>query len=102
MSLQVHPELTDLAALTRRVVKRLQRTTQQHRFTLRTSQEHLVVALDPGRIEQVLTNLMGNAIKYSPQGGPIEVAIWEEARTAEVVLSVRDEGIGSPSLLVNR
>ena len=87
----------DLATLTRRVVKRLQRTTRQHRLSLRTSQEHLVVSLDPRRMEQVLTNLVGNAIKYSPQGGPIEVAVWAEPQTAEVVLSTRDEGIGIPA-----
>ena len=95
--LELHPEATDLVALARRVVKRLQRTTQQHQLSLRSSQEHLVVTLDPGRMEQVLTNLVGNAIKYSPQGGPIEVAVWAEPQIAEVVLSTRDEGIGIPA-----
>ena len=95
--LALHPEATDLVALARQVIKRLQRTTQQHRLSLRCSQEHLVVTLDPGRMKQVLTNLVGNAIKYSPQGGPIEVAVWAEPQTAEVILSTRDEGIGIPA-----
>ena len=94
--LALYPEATDLVALTRQVVKRLQRTTKQHRLSLHSSQEHLVVTLDPGRMEQVLTNLVGNAIKYSPQGGPIEVTIWAEPQAGEVVLSLRDEGIGIP------
>jgi signal transduction histidine kinase len=68
--LQVSPEPVDLVALSRRVIKRLQRTTQRHRLSLDTSQEHLILALDPGRIEQVLTNLLSNAIKYSPRAGP--------------------------------
>ena len=95
--LELHAEPSDLVALARRVIKRLQRTTQQHRLSLHSSQEHLVLTLDPGRMEQVLMNLVGNAIKYSPQGGPIEVAVWTEPQTAEVVLSVRDEGIGIPT-----
>ncbi len=95
--LDLHPEPTDLVALARYVVKRLQRTTEQHRLALRTSLEHLVVPLDRGRIEQVLSNLLGNAIKYSPQGGPIEVAVWQEREMGEAVLSVRDQGIGIPA-----
>lgn len=95
--LDLHPEPTDLVALTRYVVKRHQRTTEQHRLALRTSLEHLVVPLDPGRIEQVLSNLLGNAIKYSPQGGPIEVAVWQDREMGEAVLSVRDLGIGIPA-----
>jgi PAS domain S-box-containing protein len=95
--LEIHPEPTDLVALSRRVTRSLQRTTQQQRLSLHTSQDSLVVALDPGRIEQVLTNLISNAIKYSPQGGPIEVSVWAEHETGEIVLSVRDEGIGIPA-----
>jgi PAS domain S-box-containing protein len=92
--LELYPEPTDLVALARRVVKRLQTTTEQHRLSLCTSLEYLVVCADARRIEQVLTNLISNAIKYSPAGGPIEVAVWEESGTREAVLSVRDCGIG--------
>jgi signal transduction histidine kinase len=95
--LELYPEPTDLVALARRVVKRLQTTTQQHRLSLCTALEYLVVSVDPRRIEQVLTNLISNAIKYSPAGGPIEVAVWEEGGTSEAVLSVRDWGIGIPT-----
>ena len=58
---------------------------------------NLVVPLDPGRIEQVLSNLLGNAIKYSPQGGPVEVAVWQDREMGEAILSVRDQGIGIPA-----
>ncbi len=95
--LELHPEPTDLVALARRVVKRLQTTTEQHRLSLCTSLEYLVVCVDPRRIEQVLINLINNAIKYSPAGGPIEIAIWEKSGTSEVVLSVHDCGIGIPA-----
>ncbi len=47
---------------------------------------------DAGRLRQVLLNLMDNAIKYSPPGTAVEVAVREEA--GEVCLEVRDQGPG--------
>jgi signal transduction histidine kinase len=44
------------------------------------------------RIEQVLGNLVNNAIKYSPDGGTVTIALT--TRSNQVVVSVRDEGIG--------
>lgn len=53
---------------------------------------------DAGRIEQVLTNILTNAVKYTPPGGHIRVAL--RADGADAVLSVEDSGFGiSPSLL---
>jgi PAS domain S-box-containing protein len=85
---------TDLIALTRRIVTHLQQTTTRHQLEVRTTLDALVADIDPGRIEQVLTNLVDNAIKYSPQGGPITITLWEEVATHEVRISVRDSGIG--------
>ena len=50
--------------------------------------------VDPLRVEQVFTNLLDNAIKYSPEGGQIDVQLIEEDGTAR--LAVRDRGIGVP------
>jgi len=91
-----HREPTDLVALARRVVARLQMTTERHHLSLLTSLEYLVADVDPRRIEQVLSNLVGNAIKYSPAGGTIEVTIREEAETKTARLSIHDSGIGIP------
>jgi signal transduction histidine kinase len=52
--------------------------------------------MDRERIEQVLMNLIGNAIKYSPQGGKIAIRIWDAGEQA-VGISVQDEGIGIPA-----
>jgi PAS domain S-box-containing protein len=52
------------------------------------------VAGDPGRTRQVLTNLLDNAIKYSPQGGHIELSV--EADDGHARFAVRDEGLGIP------
>ena len=52
------------------------------------------VAVDAGQLRQVLANLVDNAIKYSPDGGPVEVTI--EPAGGNVRLAVRDEGLGIP------
>ncbi len=53
-----------------------------------------VVTADPGRIEQVLTNLLDNALKYSPHDGAVRVRLWVAG--GEALFSVSDEGIGIP------
>lgn len=88
---------TNLVELTQRVVKRLQMTTEQHAISLQIPLQHLVAEVDAGRIEQVLGNLIGNAIKYSPKGGPVEVIIRGEAGSNLALLSIRDYGIGIPA-----
>jgi PAS domain S-box-containing protein len=95
--LALHVDPTDLVALTSRVVTRLQMTTQRHTLSLATSVEHLVAQVDPRRMEQVLSNLIGNAIKYSPEGGSIEVTIREDEQAHEALLCVSDHGIGIPA-----
>jgi PAS domain S-box-containing protein len=52
------------------------------------------VSADPGQLRQVLSNLIDNAIKYSPKGGVVEVALRSEDHN--VRFSVRDEGLGIP------
>ncbi len=52
------------------------------------------VAADPGQLRQVLTNLVDNAIKYSPDGGRVELALAPNGRRMR--FSVRDRGLGIP------
>src|SRR6266571_6925834 len=86
----------NMVPFAQRVATLLQQTTTQHRLEVRTTQPELLADIDPGRIEQVLTNLIGNAIKYSPQGGPVTITIWEETAARIVGISVQDRGIGIP------
>ena len=53
------------------------------------------VLADPERVQQVVTNLVHNAIKFTPQGGKVSVSA--EQVQDEVVISVRDTGVGIPS-----
>ncbi len=96
-NLELHLEPTDMVALLHRVVTRLQVTTEQHALSILTSLEHLVVQVDPQRVEQVLNNLINNAIKYSPEGGCIEITIHHESESHMALISICDHGIGIPT-----
>src|SRR5205085_12343734 len=50
--------------------------------------------VDESRVEQLLNNLVGKAVKYSPTGGQVRVALTAGDRTAEI--SISDQGIGIP------
>ena len=81
----------DLAGLVRRVVEQAQLQAPLHQLTL-DAPATLPLIADELRIEQVLQNLLENAIKYSPVGGPIRVVVDRSAGMARVV--VIDRGIG--------
>ncbi|HVH63014.1 MAG TPA: HAMP domain-containing sensor histidine kinase, partial [Candidatus Dormibacteraeota bacterium] len=51
-----------------------------------------IIRADPDRIAQVAANLLGNAVKYSPEGG--EIAITTQLRGDELDVSIRDHGVG--------
>jgi signal transduction histidine kinase len=89
---------TNVIPLIQRVAKELQQTTARHRIEVHTPPSHLVVSLeiDAKRIEQVMTNLISNAIKYSPQGGLISVTLREDPPTQSAQIEVQDTGIGIP------
>jgi signal transduction histidine kinase len=54
-----------------------------------------MLSCDPSRLRQVLLNLVDNAIKYSPDGGAVELALHRTDGGVQFV--VRDEGLGFPS-----
>jgi signal transduction histidine kinase len=83
-------EPTDLNALLQDVASRHQ--TDHHPFVLKAS-AHVVGEYDSLRIGQLLDNLVENAVKYSPDGGAIEIALWQDS---EVHITVSDHGIGIP------
>jgi two-component system sensor histidine kinase VicK len=60
-----------------------------------TAQKKGLVRIDKGRINQVLDNLIGNAIKFSPDGGVITVGLSEQGNA--ICVSVNDQGIGMSS-----
>jgi signal transduction histidine kinase len=84
----------DLVEVTRDVVSQLGNDLGRSGSTLSLTTEARIVGLwDRGRLEQVVTNLLANAVKFG-LGRPIEVVVAAHGATA--LLTVRDHGIGIP------
>ncbi|HXH41638.1 MAG TPA: ATP-binding protein, partial [Thermoanaerobaculia bacterium] len=77
------------------VVHRHHTAVSERRFQLNLPVGHKRVLGDRDRLEQVLGNLMENAVKYSPDGSEILVSV--EDRNDQLVTSVADRGIGIPT-----
>ena len=89
--LELELDEADVAALVRSAVELFEMMSDKHQLTLRGPQS-LMAHVDALRFEQVVMNLLDNAVKYSPKGGAVEVTL---ARTPSTfVLSVRDHGVG--------
>jgi PAS domain S-box-containing protein len=81
-----------LPSLVGRVVERFKTQTARHTFVIEFPDVFPIILGDEDRIEQVMYNLVSNAVKYSPNGGEIRVS--GEARNEEVVVCVEDQGGG--------
>jgi signal transduction histidine kinase len=92
--LQLHLVPTDLSEIVESSIASLQQFASQRQAVLRLAQLGNIpkVEVDRDRIEQVLTNLISNAIKFSPAGG--EVSIELSAENGGVQCSVTDHGCG--------
>jgi CheY-like chemotaxis protein/two-component sensor histidine kinase len=71
---------------------------RKHGFSVSLPTEPIWVEADPGRLEQVVVNLLNNAAKYTDPGGLIRLSVMQAG--TEAVLKVRDNGLGmSPEML---
>lgn len=87
----VRPAPMDLIAVAREVVAQQQMTTNQHRLELDAA-GRIEGVWDRERVAQLLTNLVSNAIKYSPGGGDVRVVV-RPGKDGPIVC-VQDQGIG--------
>ena len=92
-------ELFDFTALTQEICESLQLTTKKHNIKKDLAEKTMLLG-DRERLGQVITNLVNNAIKYSPAGGDIEVTLRNEKE--QVLLTVKDVGIGIPEELKSK
>ncbi|HEX8968595.1 MAG TPA: ATP-binding protein, partial [Chloroflexota bacterium] len=91
-SLVADCEPLDLTGLCHTLAR--QEATRWQRVQL-DAHEPVVAEVDPPRIGQVITNLVENALKYSPPPTPVALSVWRD--DGEARLSVRDQGIGIPA-----
>jgi signal transduction histidine kinase len=94
--LVLSPEPTDLVALIERNLKlnSVLSGTKEIRLSFRHEGQFPPMRLDPVKIEQVLSNLISNAVKYSHLGSQVKIHLERQADQA--LISVRDEGQGIP------
>jgi two-component system, OmpR family, sensor histidine kinase MtrB len=93
--LELRPQQEDARSLVCEVYELFRDLSQAHQLSMNIPDQPVMLYCDALRIEQVLNNLVSNAIKYSPKGGP--VAIMLQDSDGEAVISVTDQGLGIPT-----
>jgi signal transduction histidine kinase/CheY-like chemotaxis protein len=93
-------ERVDLAALVQRCFASLGPALTRHQARLQLAEPSQLMEGDPVRLEQVVSNLLQNAIKYTPAGGRILVAL--DVEDDQLVLRVRDSGVGISEEMLGR
>jgi signal transduction histidine kinase len=96
-ALNLRREALDLGLVCREVADRImpQAMAREVKIRVEASSEPLLAAADPDRIDQVLVNLLDNAIKYSQPGGEVTL-VASDAPGSRIMVQVRDRGIGIP------
>ena len=93
-TLDLKLEDLDVGALVRAVAAEYSTEEGAPRTAVHAPAEEVLVCADRARLERVLHNLIGNAVKYSPRGTPIDVDVQTQEQQA--VITVRDQGVGIP------
>jgi signal transduction histidine kinase len=103
--LALEPTPTDLPVLVTRVADRYRPQADAQTVSLNVSaSEHLpIILLDSGRVEQVLGNVLSNALRYTPEGGQVDIIITSPAKGISILddfdvvqITVHDSGPGIP------
>jgi len=99
--LEVLPASVDLSRLASKVIQDLKGAAIEHQFLLQVTTPRPVAWADADKVEQVLLNLLHNAIKFSPPSSTITVSVADslpagQADREYLLVSVRDQGRGVP------
>ncbi len=92
--LMVQPQKLKLQPLVEKIVDHQRQLTPRHQFVV-DGDLSAEAWCDPVQMEYVFTQLLGNAVKYSPQGGTVRVAMQPQEQALEV--AVEDQGVGVPA-----
>ena len=95
-TVKIKYEIIDLLAVTKRVLVALEPLAQKKNIQLKANIANKLPELqaDEGKIESVITNLVNNAIKFTPEKGQVSINIKE--KNEQIVMSVSDTGMGIP------
>lgn len=85
-------EEVDFCELIRTVYETFKSASEKHKIILTIPEKSEKILIDRNKMIQVLTNLMSNAVKYSPEGGNIYISL--EEKDDRIYISVKDEGMG--------
>ncbi|GAB1544844.1 hypothetical protein NUACC21_75200 [Scytonema sp. NUACC21] len=95
-TLTCNPTAIYIVEYCHQLVENLHQTTQtNHKVSFIAQDNNVTVMMDERLIYHILTNLMSNAIKYSPEGGTVRVELMY--KNLQVIFRVQDEGIGIPA-----
>ncbi|HMA35493.1 MAG TPA: ATP-binding protein [Chloroflexia bacterium] len=92
--LELTLEPVNIPRLVRYAVQKVALLSSRHQFVIAVPDDLPPVLADYARIEQVVINLLNNAVKYSPAGG--RITLTSDLLSDEVILHISDEGIGVP------
>jgi len=96
----LQPVTVDLLGVAQRCLATMQGAGRAGQHDIRVEGDSVAVIGDPVRLEQVLDNLVDNAVKYTPPQGRVRITV--AARGHDAILTVRDTGIGVPDELLPR
>ena len=88
----IEPEELDVGVVVKELLEQFRGKWRDRQISIEATGGLPVATADPHRLEEILINLIDNAVKYSPAGSPIEVGLCVD--DGELVVSVRDHGIG--------
>lgn len=84
----------NIVSVVKEVLNTFKSTNKQHKFIMNAEIDNVVVYGDEQKFIQLFVNLVSNAIKFSPQGGNIQIRF--KKMDSNVVISIEDEGLGIP------
>ena len=93
-ALQMNPSKFDPVAAVEGVLQAQRSYTEKHELILNAPFDTPDIIADADKFDQIMNNLVSNAIKYSPSGGEVVVDLWVDELMLHV--SVRDQGVGIP------
>lgn len=96
--LRIAPRTVDVSALVAEIVERVAPSARAHPIRLEVHGEDAHAEVDPGRIDQVVTNLVSNAVKYGFEGTEVVVTIVQHRDELELTVTNRGEGLSHEEL----